>query len=73
MKQELSPRQKQILYYLAKEQIESCEPVASIQIKEKYNLNFSSATIRHELFELCQMEYLEQPHTSAGRILSDVG
>jgi transcriptional regulator of heat shock response len=73
MKQELSPRQKQILYYLAKEQIESFEPVASIQIKEKYNLDFSPATIRHELFELCQMEYLEQPHTSAGRILSDIG
>ena len=73
MKQKLSPRQKQILYYLAKEQIESFEPVASIQIKEKYNLDFSPATIRHELFELCQMEYLEQPHTSAGRILSDIG
>ena len=73
MKQELSPRQKQILYYLAQEQIESFEPVASIQIKEKYHLSFSSATIRHELFELCQMEYLEQPHTSAGRILSDFG
>jgi heat-inducible transcriptional repressor len=73
MKQELSPRQKQILYYLAKEQVESFEPVASIRIKEKYNLDFSPATIRHELFELCQMEYLEQPHTSAGRILSDIG
>lgn len=73
MKQKLSPRQKQILYYLAKEQIESFEPVASIQIKEKYNLDFSSATIRHELFALCQMDYLEQPHTSSGRILSDIG
>ncbi len=73
MKQKLSPRQKQILYYLAKEQIESFEPVASVRIKEKYNLDFSPATIRHELFELCQMEYLEQPHTSAGRILSDIG
>ncbi len=73
MKPKLSPRQKQILYYLAKEQVESFEPVASIQIKEKYNLDFSPATIRHELFELCQMAYLEQPHPSSGRILSDIG
>ncbi len=73
MKQELSPRQKQILYYLSLEQIENSEPVGSIQIKEKYDLDFSPATIRHELFELCQMDYLEQPHTSAGRILSDIG
>ena len=35
MKQQLSPRQKQILYYLAKEQVASFEPVGSIQIKEK--------------------------------------
>ncbi len=73
MKQQLSPRQKQILYYLAKEQVASFEPVGSIQIKEKYDLSFSPATIRHELYELCQMDYLEQPHTSAGRILSDFG
>jgi len=73
MKQQISPRQKQILYYLSQEQIENFEPVGSIQIKEKYDLDFSPATIRHELFELCQMEYLEQPHTSAGRILSDIG
>jgi heat-inducible transcriptional repressor len=73
MKPKLSPRQKQILYYLAKEQVASFEPVGSIQIKEKYDLDFSPATIRHELCILCQMEYLEQPHTSAGRILSDFG
>lgn len=69
----ISPRQKQILYYLSLEQIENYEPVASNQIKEKYNLEFSSATIRNELFQLCQMAYLEQPHTSSGRILSDFG
>jgi heat-inducible transcriptional repressor len=73
MKQEISPRQKQILYYLAREQVGNSEPVSSIQIKEKYDLEFSPATIRHELFELCQMDYLEQPHISAGRILSDIG
>ena len=73
MKQEISPRQKQILYYLAREQVDNSEPVSSIQIKEKYDLEFSPATIRHELFELCQMDYLEQPHISAGRILSDIG
>ncbi len=70
---DISPRQKQILYYLSLEQIQNSEPVASTQIKEKYKLNFSSATIRNELFRLCQMEYLLQPHTSAGRVLSDFG
>lgn len=69
----ISPRQKQILYYLSREQIENFEPVASIQIKEKYDLDFSSATIRHELFELSRMEYVKQLHTSSGRILSDFG
>jgi len=71
MRQQLSPRQKQLLYYLAEEQIKNYSPIGSTQIKEKYKLDFSPATIRHELFELCQMEYLEQPYTSAGRILSD--
>ncbi len=70
---DISPRQKQILYYLSLEQIEHSEPVASNQIKEKYGLKFSSATIRNELFQLCQMEYLSQPHTSSGRVLSDFG
>ena len=69
----LSARQKQLLYYLAQIQIEKCEPVGSLEIKQRYDINLSSSTIRREFCFLCQKEYLIQPHTSAGRILSDFG
>lgn len=70
---ELSARKAQILRAVILEYVEAAEPVASDLLASKYELGVKSATIRHELAEIADLGYLEQPHTSAGRIPSDVG
>lgn len=70
---ELTPRKKQILKVVTERYIDSAEPVSSKFIAEAMGGNVSSATIRNELADLVEMGYLEQPHTSAGRIPSAKG
>lgn len=65
---ELSERKKKILTAVIEAYIASVEPVGSKRIAEEAGLNVSSATIRNELAELTSLGYLEQPHTSAGRV-----
>lgn len=64
----ISERKKRILAVVVDEYITNAEPVGSKYIAEKAGLNVSSATIRNELAELTNLGYLEQPHTSAGRV-----
>lgn len=64
----LTARQTQILRALIDEYIATAEPVGSLALEKKYNLGVSPATIRKEMFDLTKMNYLRQPHTSAGRI-----
>ena len=68
---ELSERKKQILKAVVERYIESAEPVGSKLLAQE--LGVSSATVRNEFAELCDMGYLEQPHTSAGRVPSPQG
>jgi len=70
---ELSERKKKILKAVVESYIETAEPVGSKAIAEQAGLGVSSATIRNELADLTSMGYLEQPHTSAGRIPSPQG
>lgn len=70
---ELSERKKLILKAIVESYIELGEPVGSKYIMKAKNINYSSATIRNEMAELEEMGYLEQPHTSAGRIPSELG
>lgn len=70
---ELNDRKKLILQAIIDEYIASAEPVGSRAISKKNELGLSSATIRNEMADLEEMGYLIQPHTSAGRIPSDVG
>ncbi len=70
---EMGERKKKILSSVVTEYITSAEPVGSRNIANKYNLGLSSATIRNEMADLEDMGYLEQPHTSAGRVPSDKG
>ena len=70
---ELSERKKKILRAVVESYIETAEPVGSKAILELAQLNVSSATIRNELSDLTELGYLEQPHTSAGRIPSPKG
>ena len=73
MGNELSDRKKRILSAVINDYIETAEPVGSKTISQKEGLGLSSATIRNEMAELTSMGYLEQPHTSAGRIPSPLG
>lgn len=70
---ELTARKKQILKVVTERYIESAEPVGSKYIAEAMGGSVSSATIRNELSDLVELGYLEQPHTSAGRIPSAKG
>lgn len=69
----ISERKKKILAAVVDEYIRTAEPVGSKAIAGKAGLGCSSATIRNELAELVNMGYLEQPHTSAGRVPTPMG
>jgi heat-inducible transcriptional repressor len=69
----LSQRKQEILRALVEEYIHSATPVASETLVRKYALNFSSATVRHELAGLEEAHLIYQPHTSAGRVPTDLG
>jgi len=70
---ELTERKKRILRAIIDEYVATAEPVGSRAIMQKADLGLSSATIRNEMAELEEAGYLEQPHTSAGRIPSAKG
>ncbi len=69
----LSEREKQILYNLIDYYIASAGPVGSRVIASKFKMGISSATIRNTLQDLEEMGLVQQPHTSAGRIPTDLG
>ena len=70
---ELTDRKKQILKVVTERYIDAAEPVGSKYIAQAMGGKVSSATIRNELSDLVEMGYLEQPHTSAGRVPSPKG
>ena len=70
---ELTERKKKVLRSIVDLYIRTAEPVGSKAIAELPDMNYSSATIRNEMAELTAMGYLEQPHTSAGRVPSAAG
>ena len=70
---ELTERKKKVLRSIVDLYIRTAEPVGSKAIAELPDMNYSSATIRNEMADLTTMGYLEQPHTSAGRIPSAAG
>ena len=70
---ELTERKKKVLRAIVDLYIRTAEPVGSKAIAQLPDMNYSSATIRNEMAELTTMGYLEQPHTSAGRVPSAAG
>ena len=70
---ELTERKKKVLRSVVDLYIRTAEPVGSKAIAELPDMSYSSATIRNEMADLTTMGYLEQPHTSAGRIPSAAG
>ena len=69
---ELTDRKKQILKVVVEDYVRTAEPVGSKAIAAEMG-GVSSATIRNELSDLTELGYLEQPHTSAGRVPSPKG
>ena len=70
---ELNERKRKVLWAVVQDYADTAEPVGSRTIARKYDLGVSSATIRNEMQDLEDEGYLEQPHTSAGRIPSIKG
>ncbi|HUF53471.1 MAG TPA: heat-inducible transcriptional repressor HrcA [Dehalococcoidia bacterium] len=69
----LTERRKQLLQYIVEEYVQTAQPVGSQAIVKKYQLPFSSATIRNEMGALEDAGFIAQPHTSAGRVPTDAG
>jgi len=70
---ELSDRKRAILQAIIEDYISTAEPVGSRNIAKNHDLGLSAATIRNEMADLEEMGYLDKPHTSAGRIPSEMG
>lgn len=69
----LTERQRMILTAIVDDYIRSAEPVGSRSISKRGDVGYSPATIRNEMSDLEELGFLEQPHTSAGRIPSHKG
>jgi heat-inducible transcriptional repressor len=70
---DLTERQKDLLIVIVRDFIDAAQPVGSKSLVERYHLGLSSATIRNEMATLTEMGYLQQPHTSAGRVPTEEG
>ncbi len=69
----LDRRKASILRAIVREYVKSGQPVASKTLVERYKLQVSAATIRNDMGVLEELGYIVQPHTSAGRIPTDLG
>ena len=69
----LTERKKRILRAIVETYIATAEPVGSKAVAQRAGLDVSTATIRNEMSDLTELGYLEQPHTSAGRVPSAAG
>ena len=69
----LTERQSQIFKHIVDEFVSTAEPVSSKMLISKYNINYSSATVRNEMAELERLGLIEKTHISSGRIPSIKG
>jgi heat-inducible transcriptional repressor len=69
----LNERSKKVLLAVVQSYIGKPGPVGSRILTKKYDLKYSPATVRNVMADLEEMGYLNQPHTSAGRVPTDKG
>jgi heat-inducible transcriptional repressor len=69
----LTGRQATVLELVIGEYVETATPIGSQHIRTKYKMNVSSATIRNDMAELEEQGYLSHPHTSSGRVPTELG
>ncbi len=70
---ELTEREKSILRYVIHQFILTANPVGSRNLSKKYNVGYSPATVRNVMSDLENFGFLGHPHTSAGRVPTDLG
>jgi heat-inducible transcriptional repressor len=70
---ELDDRKARVLRAVIQDFVKTAEPVGSKTLVERYALGVSPATVRNELAALEEQGYLSHPHTSAGRVPTDLG
>ncbi|WP_448385012.1 heat-inducible transcriptional repressor HrcA [Fervidobacterium sp.] len=70
---DITERQKKVLYCIVQEYINTKTPVSSKRVLESAAIERSGATIRNDMNRLMRTGYIFQPHTSAGRIPTDKG
>ena len=70
---ELDRREREILRALVTDYIQTGEPVASQPLLARHDLDCSPATVRSVMSDLEELGFLEQPHTSSGRIPTERG
>jgi len=68
----ITERKKFLLETIIKEYVKTAQPVSSGVLVEKYKLDISTATVRNEMMELEEEGYIYQPHTSAGRVPTEI-
>jgi len=68
----LNDRERQVLEAVIETYVETAEPAGSRTIAKKFGLTLSAATIRNTMSDLEEKGYLYHPHTSAGRIPTDL-
>src|SRR4030042_6146893 len=66
-------RKQDVLKVLIETFVHSNQPVGSVQVAEQLPYEVSSATVRNDMAEMTELGLLEQPHTSAGRVPTDLG
>jgi heat-inducible transcriptional repressor len=69
----LDDRQQRILEAVVHDYVETAEPVGSAALLERHQLGIRSATLRSEMALLAERGLLVQPHTSSGRVPSNIG
>jgi heat-inducible transcriptional repressor len=69
----LSEREREVLQNLIDHYIQTADPVGSRVIANKYKMGLSPATIRNTMQDLEELGLITQPHTSAGRVPTDIG
>src|SRR5690349_16546945 len=70
---QLTERQERILALVVREYINKAEPVGSKLLAERFLTTVSSATIRNDMSVLEELGFISAPHTSAGRVPTEVG
>lgn len=70
---EITQRQAKILAAIVKENCDTGKPIASKDLVDKDYFDLSGASIRNEMQVLEKLGYIKQPHTSAGRVPTDMG